>query len=169
MYGRSFAITAVLLLLLVCSQAASASGSNTLSLTGSYGSTLVGLEYEKRLGDFGLGLELSVLYSKPFTSAGEPFPLRVNALMRYYFDLLPNLKPYITLAPGALFVFYPVEPAALNADIAFNMHATAGVEFTPGSLRFALEAGYEFVTVFLYPAPASEGWFFLKGGAGITF
>lgn len=159
---------AVILFLLSFAPAVMATG-NTLSLTGSYGSTLVGLEYEKRLGNFGLGLELSTFNSKAFYSAVSPLPIRANVLLRYYFDLFPRLKPYISLAPGALLVIYPPEPASISANIAFNMHATAGIEITPGNLRLAAEAGYEFVTVFLYPSPASEGWFFAKGSIGFRF
>jgi len=166
--NRHILAATVILLVLSIAPMAMATG-NTLSLTGSYGSTLVGLEYEKRFGNFGLGFELSTLNSKPYYSTEEPLPMRANAIIRFYWDLFPNLKPYISLAPGGLLVIYPPEPTALNANFVFNMHATAGVELTPGNLRLAVELGYEFVTVFLYPAPVSEGWFFAKAGIGFMF
>jgi hypothetical protein len=158
----------VILFLLSFAPAALATG-NTLSLTGALGSTFVGLEYERRLGNFGLGLELSAFKTLFYDGTEGPLPLRTNALLRYYFDLTPRLKPYISLAPGALFVMSPADPMATDVNVAFNMHASAGLEVSPGNFRFAAEAGYEFVAVFLYPSPASEGWFFAKGSIGYRF
>jgi len=161
------AIAAVLLLFTLYS--AADAYDNTLNLTGSYGSTFLGLEYERRFGNFGVGLETSMMWSKPYYASEEGFPLRFNGILRYYFDVSRLLKPYISLAPGALIVIYPATPEQVSYNAAFNMHATAGLELTPGNLRFAVEGGYEFITVFLYPEPVSEGWFFLKGAVGIRF
>lgn len=168
MKKTSFVALLTALLVLVASSASLAKD-NSLSLTGSFGSTLLGLEYERRIGHFGLGIEASTLTSFPFYQEFESLPLRVNGLVRYYLGDIAWIKPYISLAPGALFSFFPTEPASIGYNLAFNMHATAGLEITPGLLRVAAEAGYEFVTVFLYPEPVSEGWFFVKAAVGIRF
>lgn len=138
---------------------------NTLSLTGTYGSTIFGLEYETRFGNFGIGLDTGFfLGAHP---AETPFAMRINGLLRYYFNLSPMFKPYINLAPGVWMVF-PVTPEALPVVSYFDMHATAGLEFTPGNFRIAAEAGYEF---FVLPSTAAgvAGWFFFKGAVGYRF
>lgn len=61
---------------------------NALSLTGSYGSTLVGLEYERKLGDFGLGIGLGALNSRP---------VGANGILRCYVNFFPRLKPHLGL------------------------------------------------------------------------
>ena len=162
-------VAAFALLLVLAASTASLAKNNSLSLTGSFGSTLLGLEYERRIGHFGLGLEASTLMSFPYYQEFESIPLRVNGLLRYYLGDISWIKPYVSLAPGAIFSFFPVEPASIDYNLAFNMHATAGVEITPGFLRFAAEAGYEFVAVFLYPEPVAEGWFFVKAAVGLRF
>ncbi len=166
---RTSIIAIVAILVVFAASAASSAKNNSLSLTGSFGSTLLGLEYERRIGHFGLGLEASTLLSFPYYEEIEALPLRVNGLVRYYLGDISWIKPYVSLAPGAFFSFFPVEPAGYDYNVAFNMHATAGVEITPGPFRFALEAGYEFIAVFLYPEPVSEGWFFMKGAVGLRF
>lgn len=162
-------IAALSILIILAASSASMAKNNSLSLTGSFGSTLLGLEYERRIGHLGLGLEASTLMSFPYYQEFEAIPLRVNGLLRYYLGDIPWIKPYISLAPGAIFSFLPAEPASIDVNVAFNMHATAGVEITPGLLRFAAEAGYEFVAVFLYPEPVAEGWFFMKAAVGLRF
>lgn len=166
---RSIVVAVLAMLLAISMATVSSAKNNSLSLTGSFGSTFLGLEYERRIGHLGVGLEASTLMSFPYYQEFEALPLRVNGLLRYYIGDISWIKPYISLAPGALFSFFPVEPAQVDYNLAFNMHATAGIEITPGKLRVAAEAGYEFVTVFLYPEPVSEGWFFVKAAVGIRF
>ena len=167
---KKTAMIAILAMLVVlAAPSVSSAKNNSLSLTGSFGSTLLGLEYERRIGHFGLGIEASTLMSFPYYMEIEALPLRVNGLLRYYLGDISWVKPYISLAPGAIFSFFPAEPAGYDYNLAFNMHTTAGVEITPGLLRFAVEAGYEFVAVFLYPEPVAEGWFFMKAAVGLRF
>jgi len=138
--------------------------SNTISLTGTYGSTIFGLEYETRF-NFGIGLETGFFLGAHPTAT--PFAMKINGLLRYYFNLSPTFKPYISLGPGVWMVF-PIAPEALPPISYFDMHATAGLEFTPGNFRIAAELGYEF---FVFPSVAAgfAGWFFLKGAAGYRF
>ncbi len=159
----------IAMIIVLAASSASSAKNNSLSLTGSFGSTLLGLEYERRIGHFGLGLEASTFLSFPYYQQIEALPLRVNGLMRYYLGDVSWIKPYISLAPGAFFSFFPAEPEGFDYNLAFNMHATAGVEITPGPLRVAVEAGYEFIAVFLYPEPVAEGWFFMKAAVGLRF
>jgi len=52
----------------------------------------------------------------------------------------------------------------------FNMHTSAGMEYTPGNFRLALEAGYEFYVVPTLPAQYEvPGLFFIKLAAGYRF
>lgn len=166
---------------------------NTISVTGSYGSTIVGLEYERRIGNFGVGLEVSMLSNPRFWNAPEPgqlegwFDMRINGLFRYYLNLNPTVRPYISLAPG-VYLGIPImdgeqpEPygMALPNDYAppvfaaFDLITSAGIELNPGPLRIAAEAGYEFIVYPYLDGFAAQplplvGSFFFKGAVGVRF
>lgn len=162
------ALTVILTLSIVSSS--TMAKNNTISFTGTFSSTVVGLEYERRLGSFGLGAEASFIQNPAFLmpTATSNFIMRANALVRYYLDFVPIVKPYITLAPGAYMAFVPSSEAPAMYTF-FDMHASLGAQFAIGSLRLAAEAGYEF---FLVPAVAEVhpiGNFFAKGAVGWRF
>lgn len=166
---------------------------NTISVTGSYGSTIVGLEYERRIGNFGVGLEVSMLANERFWGMPEPgqleegwFDMRMNGLFRYYLNLSPAVRPYISLAPG-VYLGIPImdgeEPEPYGAALpkngppvfaAFDLITSAGIELNPGPLRIAAEAGYEFVVYPYLDGFAAQplplvGSFFFKGAVGVRF
>ncbi len=143
---------------------------NTISLTANWGTTIIGLEYERRLGNFGLGLEAN-MFLNPNSMLDQvyPFAMRTNAILRYYLNLSPQIKPYISIAPGAFMIFLP-EPGAVAASM-FDMPMTLGVEYTPGNFRIALEGGYELLAISV-PDPvavSSGGLFFAKAAVGYRF
>ncbi len=149
--------------------AVSMAKNNTISLTANWGTTIVGLEYERRLGNFGLGFEANMLINPSnMLNAAYPFAMRTNAILRYYLDLSPQVKPYVSLAPGAFMVFIP-EVDVTTSFAMFDMPMTLGVEYTPGNLRFAIEGGYELLAMAAPTGTASSGLFFVKAAAGYRF
>ena len=155
--------------LILAFSASSMAKDNTISLTGAYSSTILGVEYERRIGDFGVGVETSMLMGRSMLVASMPFAIRLNALGRYYLNLSPQFKPYVNLGPGVLLLVPPApEPMAMSTIAMFDMQFSAGLEYTPGSFRIAAEAGYEMM---VYPSVAAGvgGTFFFKAAAGYRF
>lgn len=169
---RALIILSLAIVTVLCLSAASAAGkSNTISLFGSFSFTFFGVEYERRLGNFGLGADLGLFSIMDLMLPEAFFSMRLNGLFRYYFNVSPQFKPYINVAPGVMMMFLKVpEPALAVAVPVFNMHTSAGMEYTPGNFRLALEAGYEFYVVPALPAQYEvPGLFFIKLAAGYRF
>jgi len=169
---RALIILSLAIVIVLCLSAASEAGSsNTISLFGSFSFTFFGVEYERRLGNFGLGADLGLFSIMDLVLPEVFFSMRLNGLFRYYFNVHPQFKPYINVAPGVMMLFFKVPEPALAVTVpVFNMHTTAGFEYTPGSFRLALEAGYEFFVVPAVPAEYEvPGIFFMKLAAGYRF
>lgn len=62
--------------LILASSASSMAKDNVISLTGAYSSTILGLEYERRFGDFAVGLETSMIVNRSMLVATAPFAIR---------------------------------------------------------------------------------------------
>ncbi len=169
---RALIILLLAIVTVLCLSAASAAeSSNTISLFGSFSFTFFGVEYERRLGNFGLGADLGLFSIMDLMLPEAFFSMRLNGLFRYYFNVSPQFKPYINVAPGVMMMFLKVpEPALAVAVPVFNMHTSAGMEYTPGNFRLALEAGYEFYVVPASPAQYEvPGLLFMKLAAGYRF
>lgn len=168
---KTIVASIVLVLLLAAASSASAKN-NVISLYGSYGPTYMGVEYERRLGDFGVGLDFGFL---PANSSFQMY--RISALGRYYFDVDFPVKPYLSLYPGVvLFVFGGSPPTGAPAampyetEAGFSLYATAGAEYKISMFRTALEIGGGFLT---YPAvtagPPVNHFLLVKGSVGVVF
>lgn len=169
---RALIILSLVIVTVLCLSAASAAeSSNTISLFGSFSFTFFGVEYERRLGNFGLGADLGLFSIMDLMLPEAFFSMRLNGLFRYYFNVSPQFKPYINVAPGVMMMFLKVPEPALAVTVpVFNMHTSAGMEYTPGNFRLALEAGYEFYIVPTLPAQYEvPGLFFIKLAAGYRF
>ncbi len=140
---------------------------NSLTLYGSMQPTFLGLEYERRIGDWGVGAEFGLLPLNEYTQRYHLSPFG-----RYYFNVDFPVKPFLTLYPGMVFALYsgPVAmpEADWSTDVDFCLLATAGAEYKLNWFRAALEVGGGFAVV---PSPTAAviGLFTVKGGVGVAF
>ena len=163
---KSIIFAFMLALILVIPTVASARD-NSVTLYGSMQPTFLGLEYERRIGDWGVGAEFGMLPLNDYTQRYHLSPFG-----RYYFDVNFPVKPFLTLYPGMVFALYSA-PAAIpeadwSTDFDFCLLATAGAEYKLNWFRAALEVGGGFAVV---PSPTAGviGLFTVKGGVGVAF
>lgn len=158
-------VTFALIMIFLLSLAASAKD-NSISLFGSYGHTYMGVEYERRVSDFGLGAELGFLPIFP-----DSYVLRISAIGRYYIPVKSSIRPYISLYPGLLIISaemptsmsYPSQYLSLTN---FSIYATMGAEYKVNSFRAALEIGGGLAVL---PLGITSGKFIVKGAIGVAF
>jgi hypothetical protein len=171
---KTILIAILTLTIILAGSSLSLAKDNTISLFGSYMPTHLGLEYEHRLGAFGIGAEVGYLHFYPTPVAVDTALARFNLLGRYYLDLGSSVTPYITVAPGMLVGWYEVTPVAVipptfEAWVDFFGYVTAGAEYKVNNLRVALELGYG-IQVCPHEVPADVfHTFVFKGGIGYSF
>jgi len=173
---RKTAVAMMVLVILVLMSASAMAKNNSLTLFGSHGPTYLGLEYERRIKSFGVGIEIGAV---PFTDYGSS--LRINALGRYYFGVNSAVTPFVSLAPGVLFyimnmgqgtgIALETAPPPMDFITLFYMYGSAGVEYKYESIRAVLEAGGSITVAPIQntaPTPV-RGGFIVKMGVGLAF
>jgi len=158
-------LSAAVAMVLLASLPAAAAKENTIAAFGSYMPTYMGIEYERRIGAWGIGVETGLL---PIGQTGGQVRLGITG--RYYIDLKSPVSPFISLSPGLIMSWYDVssqiEPSA-DLYASFFAYGAVGLEYRIGIIRAAVEIGGGFDTM---PEPAgTHGYFVFKGGIGLSF
>lgn len=173
---RKTAVAMMVLVILVLMSTSAMATNNSLTLFGSHGPTYLGLEYERRIKNFGVGIEFGAV---PFTPYSSMF--RVNALGRYYLANKTEVTPFFSLAPGALFyvlngpngtaILESPQPPPSDLITMFYMYGSAGLEYKHENIRAVLEAGGSLTVAPIrtdLSAPVMGG-FIVKIGVGLAF